>query len=248
MSGRLIGAVSGKGGVGKTMLVAALGALWASRGKRVVLLDMNTGMRGLDILVGLQSRIGFDLGDVLEGRCGLDKAMVLDRRTGVRLIAAKQFDEDIPLNERTLQIILEVLCLQNDYVLLDGPGGLTREAEMIMRLAGATMVVTTPDDASLRNAERMMASLPRREGFDPVLVVNRLQPELVDDDLQYEPEVCAQLVDIRLGGAIPEDMCAMRCTLAKMPLLGDFPAANAVKNLAARLDAPEIPLAAWRGH
>lgn len=245
MTGRLIAVMSGKGGVGKTMLTAALGAQWAARGKRVVLVDMNIGMRGLDMLMGLESRVGFDLGDVVEGACGLDSALLENRQLGVRIIAAKQFDEKKPLKERTLQIILEVLCLQNDIVLMDAPSGLSYGLELTARMAQEFLMVTTPDDASLRDAERTAAVLDTLEKPRPLLVVNRIHPRLVAEGLQYGPEVCAQLLDMRLAGVIPEDREAMRCTLRREVLHGAFPAMWALENLVERLDDMNAPLLPW---
>lgn len=239
--------LSGKGGVGRSMLTAELGAQWAVRGKRVVLVDMNTGRRGLDMFFGLESRIGFDLGDVVDMQAALSKAIIEDRRTGVRMIAAKQFDVDTPMGERTLEIILGVLALQNDYVLLDGPPGMALGEDMTLRMAEASLVVATPDDMSLRDAERTVSRLLALGRQRPWLVVNRIQQALVAEGLQYEPAVCAQLLDLRLAGVIPEDPQALRSTLRKECFVCDTPAERAVSNLADRLEDMEIPLWMWKG-
>lgn len=246
MNGRLIGVFSGKGGTGKTALAAALGAHWAALGKHVVLVDMNIGLRGLDMQMGLQSRIGYDLGDVVEGGSGLDRAMVEDTHTGIMMIAARQFDIGEPLKDRTLQLILEVLCLQHDYVLLDAPGPMAPGFAESARYAREALVLTTPDDASLRGADRA-AALVREGGKAEIsLVVNRIRADFVDEGLQYAPEVCAQTLDIPLCGVIPEDDEVLRSTLEKQPLMGLSPAALAVDNLADRMDHPGIALLPWR--
>lgn len=244
MMGRMLAMISGKGGVGKSTLAAALGTHWAAGGHRVVLVDLSFGMRCLDMHFGLESRIAFDLNDIVEGSCGLDKAILRDRDTGVQLIAPRQFDEGKPLNERTLRIILEVLCLQNDYVLLDAPSGMGYGFEVAARLAEELVLVTTPDDVSLRDAERVAALLGREKRT--WLVVNRIWETLVDEGLQYEPATCAQVLDVPLLGAIPEDEQVLRHMLRKTPIIGDYPAARAIANIADRLEDGDVPIAQWR--
>lgn len=247
MTGRAVAATSGKGGVGKTMLVAQLGARLARKGRRIVLIDMNTGMRGLDMALGLESRIGFDLGDVLDGRCGLDRALVEERSTGVRLIAAKQFSEDQPLNERTLKLILEVLCLQNELVLIDMPAGMTAELGMIARLADMLVYVTTPDDASLRNTERLRTALRAMGEPEALALINRVDAALVEEGLQHAPDVCRQVLDLPLLGAIPEDGEIERAMLGKAPLEEGTRAGGYFDEVGARLFDGDAPGATWQG-
>lgn len=247
MSGLLLSVVSGKGGVGKSFVAAALGARWAREGKSVVVLDMNLGMRYLDMLFGMESRVCYDLADVVASRCGLSAAMVEDRNSGLRLISAPQFLDGAPLNERVLRILLEVLCSQHDIVLMDAPGGMADGFAMTARLAwGTTLLVTTPDDMSLRDAERTAMLLREAGAPAPLLVVNRLREALVDDGLQHSPEVCAQVLDARLLGAIPEDERALRLSLGRDPSLGDTRAAQAIDGLRARLMDDTTPPRPWR--
>lgn len=247
MTGRLITVVSGKGGVGKSFVAAALGTRWAAAGKTVVLLDMNLGMRYLDMLLGIESRVCYDLSDVVFSRCGLSAAMVEEKHTGLRLISAPQFTDGRPMNERVLRILLEVLCSQNDIVLLDAPGGLAEGFALTARMAGdTTLLVTTPDDMSLRDAERTAMLLRDLDKPAPLLVVNRLRPALVEEGLQHAPEVCAQVLDLRLAAAIVEDEQALRLSLSREPSLGDTQAAQAIDNLAGRLLDDTVPLRPWR--
>lgn len=245
MMGRLIAVVSGKGGVGKSMLVAAIGAQWAKLGKRVVLVDMNSGMRCLDMLFGLESRVVFDLGDVVAGTCGLNRALLEDKQTGVRLIAARQFGEGEPINERSLRILLEVLCSQNDFVILDAPGGIGEGYRLAARMADEFLLVTTPDDVSIRDAERLVNAQRQNGWTSPALVVNRLRPDLVAEGLQYTPQVCGQVLDLPVIGAIPEDGEVWRRMLAKQPLMKG-PAARAVEVLRKGLEGIPAPLEVWR--
>ena len=146
MSGRLVTLLSGKGGVGRTMLTASLGTLLARRGQRAALVDLNTGMRGLDMALGLESRAAFDLGDVLEGVCGLKQALCRGE-DGLCLLAARQVCDTEALDERRLGKIVSHLRDEFDWVLIDAAGGIGRGFTAAARLDGEAVAVTTPDDA-----------------------------------------------------------------------------------------------------
>lgn len=229
------------------MLIAALGTHMAEQGRRVVLIDMNTGMRCLDMLFGQESRIVFDLGDVLSGSCGLDRAIVRDKRTGVDLIAAWQFGSGEALNERTLGIIVEVLCLQYDYVLLDAPTGICTGSRQALSLADTTLLVTEPDDLSLRDAERMGREIDALGRPAPWLILNRIVKADMESGLHYSPQVCAQVLDMPVQGVIPEDSQVRLQWLLRMPRLEGTAATRAVEEIADRLEGRRAPLTAWEG-
>lgn len=238
--------VSGKGGVGKSMLVVALGAMWAAEGKRVALLDMNTGMRGLDMLLGLENRIVFDVGDVLDGICEVQQALVRDTQTGIRLLAARQIADSEALDEEALQLLVETLEGTHDIVLLDACTGIGRGFSAAVQATRAAILVTTPDDQALRDADRTNGLLQRMDMPPAHLVINRIREDLVGEGLQYTPEVCAQVLDIAVRGVIPEDDEALRRSLRKQPVVGDFPAGRAMDNLRARLVDTAVPLLSWQ--
>lgn len=246
MSGRAVAVVSGKGGVGKSMLTAALGAALALRGRRVALVDVNTGMRGLDMFLNLQDRVAFDLGDVLEKVCDLSTALVTDRRTGVRLLAARQVCDSEALDTEAFEAVVKALCAENDLVLLDAATGMGRGFTAAAVAAGEALLVTTPDDLSLRDAEHTADLLRRLSLPPPSLVVNRIRADLVDASLQYTPETCAQVLDVKLLGVVPDDNAALRMALSKQPVSGFSPAAGAIENLLDRLLDGEVPLRPWR--
>ena len=247
MSGRSIAVVSGKGGAGKSMLVTALGAQWAFHRKRVLLVDLNTGMRGLDMLLGLESRVVFDLGDVLDGMCGAEQAILSDSRTGMRLLAARQISDTDTVNAQALSGLVKTLAEDFDVVLLDAPGGLGKNVRAAVGAAQEALLVTTPDDAALRDAERAAGLLSEMDVRLAGLVLNRIRPEFVEEGLQYTPEVCSQVLDVRVAGVIPDDREVWRRMLARQPINGDFPAAWAVRNLMERLEDSGTALRSWRG-
>ncbi len=246
MDGNRLTVVSGKGGVGKSMLVVTLGALWAARGRRVALVDINTGMRGLDMLLGLENRIVFDLGDVLEGLCAPRQALVEDKRTGMRVIAARQISDTETLDLDALDRLTRVLSRDFDIVILDAASGIGRGFTAAVQAADRALLVTTPDDMALRDADRVSGLLQRLDMPPPLVVLNRIRPDLVEEGLQYEPRVCAQVLDMPIFAVIPDDDEILRCTLRKEPATGGFPAAEAMANLLDRLENASLPVRPWR--
>ncbi|MCL1964753.1 MAG: AAA family ATPase [Firmicutes bacterium] len=244
MNGQCVAVVSGKGGVGKSMLVAALGAHFAYHRKRTLLVDLNTGMRGLDMLLGLESRIVFDLGDVQDGLCGIEQALIEDRQTGVFLLAARQITDTDALDAEALGRLMREMTKRFDRVLLDVPGGIGAHLQMAAGAAGEALVVTTPDDAAMRGAERVAGAL--RDIPSPGLVINRIREDFVEAGLQYPPEVCGQVLDMRVTGVVPEDGEVWRRVLSRQAINGDFPAAWAIRNLMERMDDESTPLRPWR--
>lgn len=244
--GTSIAILCGKGGVGKSMLTAGLGMRLAHAGKRVTLVDMSMGLRCLDMLLGLHSRVGFDLGDVLSGQAGLDAALVTDRQSGVRLLAAPQFSDGSGLSQAAFTAILDVLRDQCDYVLLDTPPAFAPGFALAAQAAGESLLLTTPDDICLRDAERTAAILRDMQRPAPALVINRIDPALVDAGLQYAPEVCEQVLDMRALGILPEDGQAARQSLALTPALEGTRVAGAIDSLIARMADRKAPAYDWR--
>lgn len=246
MSGRCYTVVSGKGGVGKSMLVITLGALWAKEGKNVALVDVNTGMRGLDLMLGMENRIVFDLGDVLEGACDVQQALVREKNTGMRIIAARQISDSEWLNEEALSNLTRILMEKFDFVLLDAASGIGRGFTAAVHAAGNAILLTTPDDMALRDADRITGLLHRLDMPSPQVVINRIREDLVDAELQYMPEVCSQVLDLPVCGVIPEDDQILRATLQKRPATGSYRGAKAIENVKDRLLDARTPLLPWR--
>ena len=205
MSGRRIVVTSGKGGVGKTTTTANLGATLAKRGKRVILVDADIGLRNLDLVLGLEKRIVFDLVEVAEGRCQLRQALIKDKRfESLSILPAAQTREKDAISEEQFASIVEQAAEQADFVLIDCPAGI--EAGFRNAVAGATeaIVVTTPEVSAIRDADRVVGKLNDR-GKPMRLIVNRLRPDMVKSgDMLSVDDVC-EILSIELLGVVPDD-------------------------------------------
>jgi septum site-determining protein MinD len=205
VSARRIVVTSGKGGVGKTTTTANLGAALAKRGHRVTVIDADIGLRNLDLVLGVEKRIVFDLVEVVEGRCQLRQALIRDKRVETLSIlpAAQTRDKEVVSEEQMARLVDEVgaTC---DYVLVDSPAGI--EHGFRNAIAGATeaIVVTTPEVSSIRDADRVIGKLIERN-LPIRLIVNRIRPEMIrTGDMMSIDDVC-EILSSELLGTVPDD-------------------------------------------
>ena len=205
MSARKIVITSGKGGVGKTTTTANLGATLAKRGHRVILIDADIGLRNLDLVLGLEKRIVFDLVEVVEGRCQLRQALIKDKRfESLSILPAAQTRDKDAVSEQQFADIVDQAAQICDFVLIDCPAGI--EAGFRNAVAGAqeAIVVTTPEVSAIRDADRVVGKLTER-GMPMRLIVNRLRPEMVrTGDMLSVEDVC-EILSIDLLGIVPDD-------------------------------------------
>ena len=204
--GEVIVITSGKGGVGKTTTTANLGAALALQGKKVVLIDTDIGLRNLDVVMGLENRIVYDIVDVVEEKCKLRQALIKDKRfTELFLLPAAQTRDKSAVNEEQMKELTGKLKEEFDYILIDCPAGI--EQGFKNAIAGATraIVVTTAEISSIRDADRIIGLLEASEIKNPELVVNRLRPNMVKKGEMIDVDDIVDLLSIDLIGVVPDD-------------------------------------------
>ena len=239
---------SGKGGVGKTTLAASLGLQLARSGSSVVLVDADIGLRGLDALLNLENQVMYDLVDVIRKDCALSQALLpMDSCPHLHLLPAAQFAQARDVSAKALRKLLRNLRRDYDYILIDCPDGVERG---FRNVAGTRvcrpLIVVTPDDLCLRDAERVLQLLREHpDDPEPRLLVNRLRNDLVRSGEMYSAETISQTLDCPLLGEIPEDEAVYRAQLRHQPLLDfDCEARNAIARIAQRLKGRQVPLPA----
>jgi septum site-determining protein MinD len=205
MAARRIVITSGKGGVGKTTTTANLGAALAKRGHRVILVDADIGLRNLDLVLGLEKRIVFDLIEVAEGRCQLRQALIKDKRfESLSILPAAQTRDKDAITEAQFAEIVKLAAEQADYVLIDCPAGIEGGFRNAVAGADEAIVVTTPEVSAIRDADRVVGKLNDKK-LPIRLIVNRLRPEMVrSGDMLSVEDVC-EILAIELIGVIPDD-------------------------------------------
>ncbi|HUA09116.1 MAG TPA: septum site-determining protein MinD [Candidatus Acidoferrales bacterium] len=247
MAGRRIVVTSGKGGVGKTTTTANLGAALAKRGLRVVLVDADIGLRNLDLVLGLEKRIVFDLVEVAEGRCQLRQALIKDKRfESLAILPAAQTRDKDAITESQFESIVAQAAEAADYVLIDCPAGI--EAGFRNAVAGATeaIVVTTPEVSAIRDADRVVGKLNDRR-LPMRLIVNRLRPEMVrTGDMLSVEDVC-EILAIELLGIVPDDSEIIDTTNRGEPIVLDAAARLGViyDKIARRLEGEMVPFTSF---
>ncbi len=205
MSARRIVVTSGKGGVGKTTTTANLGAALAQRGERVVLVDADIGLRNLDLVLGVEKRIVFDLVEVVEGRCELRQALIKDKRfESLAMLPAAQTRDKGAVSELQMTNVIDQLAETCDYILIDCPAGIEHGFRTAIAGAHEAIVVTTPEVSAIRDADRVIGKLKER-GLPMRLVVNRVRPEMVKaGDMMSVDDVC-EILSAELLGIVPDD-------------------------------------------
>ena len=241
---RIFAIMSGKGGVGKSTLAAALAECYARRGLRTVLMDGDVGLRCADLMLGMQDRIIYDLGDLAENNCPLEQVLVKHPALpALSLIAAPQMISASDLKRKDLGRIITQLSSGVDMLILDAPAGIGRGLKNLLGAAAEPVIVVTPDDVCLRDAERLAALLTEREEPRPVAVFNRVNKSLVRRGEMRSPAQLAALLDLPLMGAIPDSPKVYQALLRHESVLhcGDRRVEKAVERLAARLLGEDVP-------
>ena len=204
--GEVIVITSGKGGVGKTTTTANLGAALALADKKVVLVDTDIGLRNLDVVMGLENRIVYDLVDVAEGKCKLRQALIKDKRfTDLYLLPAAQTRDKSAVTEEQMIEITNKLREEFDYILIDCPAGIEQGFKNAIAGANRAIVVTNPEVSAVRDADRIIGLLEASGIKNPRLVINRLRIDMVKDKNMLSVEDILDILAVKLLGVVPDD-------------------------------------------
>lgn len=238
---------SGKGGVGKSTITASLAVALARRQLPTVAVDTDIGLRSLDMLLGLQSKIVYDVIDVANRDCKLKYALVQYAQSpSLSLLPASQLGTSADLNEALMERIVRKLKKRFSYVLMDAPAGLERGVVSTLRNADHTLLVVTPDDVSIRDAERLIHLLEQNHKPRPMLIVNRVIPDLVAHGEMYSPQTVANTLDVPLLGYVPEDRCVLRALNQHHTVMDeDCPARQAMERISQRFLGEYVPMPAF---
>jgi septum site-determining protein MinD len=248
MSARRIVLTSGKGGVGKTTTTANLGAVLAKRGHRVVVVDADIGLRNLDLVLGVEKRIVFDLVEVVEGRCQLRQALIKDKRLeNLSILPAAQTRDKTAISELQMADVVTQLGELCDYVLIDCPAGIEHGFRNAIAGASEAIVVTTPEVSAIRDADRVIGKLHER-GLPVRLIVNRLRPEMVRSGDMLSVEDVTDILSAELLGIIPEDEEVIDTTNKGEPIVlqAESRLAAIYDKIARRLEGDLVPFTTLR--
>jgi septum site-determining protein MinD len=244
MAAQVVTITSGKGGVGKTTAVANLAVALAADGAKVCCIDGDIGLRNLDVVMGLENRIVYDLVDVIEGRCRLRQAMIRDKRLPeLFLIPAAQTRDKSAVSPTDMIRLCKDLRNEVDWVLIDSPAGIERGFKNSIAAADRVLIVTNPEVSAVRDADRVIGILEAEEKGSPALIINRLNPTLVKQHDMLSSEDVLDLLAIQLIGIVPEDENVMIGTNRGNPVALDpkSRAGQAFRNIAKRLAGEEVP-------
>ena len=204
--GEVIVITSGKGGVGKTTTTANLGAALALRGKKVALVDTDIGLRNLDVVMGLENGIVYDIVDVVEEKCKLRQALIKDKRfRELFLLPAAQTRDKSAINEEQMKELIKKLKDEFDYILIDCPAGIEQGFKNAIAGADRAIVVTTAEISAIRDADRIVGLLEASEIKNPELVINRIRPYMIKKGEMMDVEDIVDLLSIDLIGVVPDD-------------------------------------------
>ena len=236
---------SGKGGVGKTTTTANLGVGLAVQDKRVVLVDADIGLRNLDVVMGLENRIVYDIVDVIEGNCRLKQALIKDKRYDtLYLLPAAQTKDKNAINPEQMQKLCDSLREEFDYVFIDCPAGIEQGFKNAIAGVDKAIVVSTPEVSAVRDADRIIGLLEAAEIRDPMLILNRIRPDMVKRGDMMALEDVTEILAIDVLGVVPDDQSIVVSTNKGETCVVDMDsrAGLAFRNITKRILGEAIPL------
>lgn len=240
--GEVIVVTSGKGGVGKTTTTANVGTGLAKLNKRVVLIDTDIGLRNLDVVMGLENRIVYNLVDVIEGNCRIKQALIKDKRhQNLYLLPSAQTRDKTSVTPEQMKKLTDELRQEYDYILLDCPAGIEQGFKNAISGADRAIIITTPEVSAIRDADRIIGLLEAEEIKDLSLVINRIRMDMVKRGDMMSIDDVLEILGIDLIGTIPDDENIVISTNNGEPLVGnDTLAGQAFMNICKRILGEDI--------
>jgi septum site-determining protein MinD len=241
--GEVIVVTSGKGGVGKTTTTANVGTGLAMLGKKVVLIDTDIGLRNLDVVMGLENRIVYNLVDVVEGNCRIRNALIKDKRyTNLYLLPSAQTRDKNSVNPEQMKKLAEELKEEFDYILMDCPAGIEQGFKNAIAGADRAFVVTTPEVSAVRDADRIIGLLEANDMKQVQLIVNRLRMDMIKRGDMMSSDDVSEILAIDLIGIVPDDENIVISSNQGEPLVGsDSLAGRAYMNICKRIIGEDVP-------
>jgi septum site-determining protein MinD len=244
MSATIITITSGKGGVGKTTATANIGVSLAARGERVVCIDTDIGLRNLDVVMGLENRIVYDLVDVVEGHCRLRQAMIKDKHLQeLFLIPAAQTRDKTAVSPQDMVILTDELRNDFDWILIDSPAGIERGFRNALAPADRVIIVTNPEVSAVRDADRIIGIIEAEEKGPGSLLLNRMKADMIRRGEMLGTEDILDVLAIELIGVVPEDDAVIVASNQGIPVALNTHscAGKAFANIARRIQGEEVP-------
>jgi len=245
LMGEVIVVTSGKGGVGKTTTTANLGAGLASLGNRVCLIDADIGLRNLDVVMGLENRIVYDLVDVTSGNCPFRKALIKDKRfENLFLLPAAQTKDKTAVSPEQMKTLCEEIKDEFDYVIVDCPAGIEQGFRNAIAGANQAVVVTTPEVSAVRDADRIIGLLEKEDLRDPKLVINRIRFQMVKHGDMMSIDDIIEILAVDLLGVVPEDeLVVVSTSRGEMVVMNNASrSGQAYRNIVRRIRGEEVPM------
>jgi septum site-determining protein MinD len=242
--GEVIVITSGKGGVGKTTTTANIGAGLSLEGKSVVVVDADIGLRNLDVVMGLENRIVYDLVDVVDGVCRLRQALIKDKRySNLYLLPAAQTKDKNAVTPQQMQQLTTELSKEFDYVIVDCPAGIEQGFKNAIAGANKAIVVTTPEVSAVRDADRIIGLLEANGLKNPQLIINRLRIDMVKRGDMMNIDDMIDILAIELIGVVPDDEHIVVSTNRGEPAVSDNEsiAGQAYRNIVKRILGEDVP-------